>query len=219
MAKGTCTVDGCDRPQFCRSMCRPCYRKVHEYPKHRDAIIARATKWNAENVERRRKIASASARRSYHADIETHRAAGRASEARRRAANPERARAAERASYQRNRQKRIATVRRWMAANPERYRAIQHNREMRKRNAPGRGVTGDQWSAILAAHDHACFYCEARDVTLAIEHVNPLARGGWHDISNIVPACKSCNSRKGTLTAIEFIRRLEWQASTSRSKV
>lgn len=31
------------------------------------------------------------------------------------------------------------------------------------------------------------------------------ARGGSNDISNIVPACRSCNSRKGARTIDEFL--------------
>ncbi len=35
--------------------------------------------------------------------------------------------------------------------------------------------------------------------------VIPLARGGTHDIDNLVPACASCNSSKGAkLPAIEW---------------
>jgi 5-methylcytosine-specific restriction endonuclease McrA len=29
-----------------------------------------------------------------------------------------------------------------------------------------------------------------------MDHVVPIARGGWHAIGNILPACFSCNSSK-----------------------
>jgi len=31
-----------------------------------------------------------------------------------------------------------------------------------------------------------------------VEHVKPLARGGWHMLANLRPACGRCNRRKGT---------------------
>jgi hypothetical protein len=51
---------------------------------------------------------------------------------------------------------------------------------------------------------HACAYCAASDVGLEVEHVIPWSRGGSNDITNLVPACKPCNRRKGTRTAAEF---------------
>jgi len=35
---------------------------------------------------------------------------------------------------------------------------------------------------------------------LTLDHVIPLKQHGPHDIENIVPACRSCNSRKGAKT-------------------
>jgi 5-methylcytosine-specific restriction endonuclease McrA len=37
-----------------------------------------------------------------------------------------------------------------------------------------------------------------------MDHRLPLARGGRHEIENVIPACKSCNSRKHTRTEEEF---------------
>lgn len=41
-----------------------------------------------------------------------------------------------------------------------------------------------------------CAYCQAPATTL--DHVVPISRGGAHSKSNLVPACKSCNSSKHT---------------------
>lgn len=43
-----------------------------------------------------------------------------------------------------------------------------------------------------------CVYCGVNDAT-AIDHVIPRFIGGSDDLTNLVPACTSCNSRKGTL--------------------
>ena len=51
-----------------------------------------------------------------------------------------------------------------------------------------------------------CAYCgcelEYRD--MQVDHVIPLRRGGADDIENMLPACRSCNHYKATLTAEEF---------------
>ena len=38
-----------------------------------------------------------------------------------------------------------------------------------------------------------------------IDHMIPVSRGGTNDTSNLVPACLSCNGKKGTMTADEFV--------------
>lgn len=57
-------------------------------------------------------------------------------------------------------------------------------------------LTADQWKLILEKYRHQCVYCGASDKALTRDHWIPLARGGHHTMENIVPACKSCNSRK-----------------------
>lgn len=52
-----------------------------------------------------------------------------------------------------------------------------------------------QWQAIKDAYNHRCAYCGEKK-PLTQDHVIPISKGGPHVASNIVPACKSCNSRK-----------------------
>ena len=63
-----------------------------------------------------------------------------------------------------------------------------------------------------------CVYCAAPAAT--VDHVRPLARGGWEHESNLVPACRWCNSSKGTRLLTEW-RRVERVAHgvASSSKV
>ena len=65
-------------------------------------------------------------------------------------------------------------------------------------------LTRDEWLEILEEFGDACAYCQARDVPLEIEHVTPISRGGRHTKANVVPACRSCNARKGAKTLFEF---------------
>lgn len=60
---------------------------------------------------------------------------------------------------------------------------------------PGDDLTFEQWQVVLEAHGHKCAYCGSGG-PLTVDHVTPLSRGGLHTVSNVVPACKPCNSSK-----------------------
>lgn len=50
-----------------------------------------------------------------------------------------------------------------------------------------------------------CWYCgKVFDGDHNIDHVIPASRGGSKDLSNLVPACKHCNSQKNTKTLEEY---------------
>ena len=51
---------------------------------------------------------------------------------------------------------------------------------------------------ILRRDNHACRYCgaSAPDVPLTVDHVMPTSLGGSDDPSNLVTACRDCNSGK-----------------------
>ena len=55
--------------------------------------------------------------------------------------------------------------------------------------------TAEEWRARLAEYGGECVYCGGTADTR--DHVIPLSRGGTNSIDNIVPACRSCNARKG----------------------
>lgn len=151
-----------------------------------------------------------------------------------RAANPERARAACAAYYAANRERARAYDAAWVAANPQRkraynaaYRAAHPDRvtayhaayraahpersaddaaryRARKLGADG-SHTLAEWQARVAAFGGRCAYCQRSDVRLERDHVIALIEGGTNDITNILPACRSCNSSKGRRTAAEFL--------------
>lgn len=70
-------------------------------------------------------------------------------------------------------------------------------------------LTQEQWIEILEQHNHACHYCGRTDVKLQREHKIPVSRGGGFTVSNIVPACRSCNMRKHDRTDSEFFEFLK----------
>ena len=49
---------------------------------------------------------------------------------------------------------------------------------------------------IFDAWQHCCAYCNAPADTL--DHIKPRHKGGATIVSNLVPACKTCNRRKGS---------------------
>lgn len=55
----------------------------------------------------------------------------------------------------------------------------------------------------LFIRDHQiCAYCGDRfpESELTVEHIVPVSRGGQHAWTNVVTACRSCNTRKGNRT-------------------
>lgn len=51
---------------------------------------------------------------------------------------------------------------------------------------------------ILRRDNHTCRYCggQAPDAALTVDHVTPVALGGTDDPTNLVAACRDCNSGK-----------------------
>lgn len=68
-------------------------------------------------------------------------------------------------------------------------------------------LRSSDWQEILEKHNHSCAYCLVSIENLTKDHVIPLSRGGMHSKDNIVPACKSCNSRKHNKTVTEWMAR------------
>lgn len=55
-------------------------------------------------------------------------------------------------------------------------------------------------AAVWAKTDGRCVYCGIQTnpfSTFSIDHVVPVSKGGTDDLANLVPCCRSCNSRKG----------------------
>jgi 5-methylcytosine-specific restriction endonuclease McrA len=79
-------------------------------------------------------------------------------------------------------------------------------------------LTASEWKAILKAWSYCCAYCKRTQQAvgiqrLCLEHVKALSIGGTHDMDNVVPACKSCNSKKRDLPIDSALERLKIEAS------
>lgn len=58
---------------------------------------------------------------------------------------------------------------------------------------------------LLNKWNRQCTYCDAKDVSLQVEHVKPKANGGTNRISNLCLACDKCNKKKGILDIKIFL--------------
>ncbi len=83
------------------------------------------------------------------------------------------------------------------------YRLYDQRRNARIAKLP-HTLTAAEWEIILRDYNYSCAYCGKAqyeiDGILAQDHIIPLSQGGPYTKDNIAPACKSCNSRKGSRT-------------------
>lgn len=93
-------------------------------------------------------------------------------------------------------EQRRRSKRKWAKAHPEQRSLIAHTRRARKRHAQQNDLTLAQWQEIKAHYGHRCVYCQRKMQRLTMDHITPLAKGGSHTVSNVVPACSGCNSQK-----------------------
>lgn len=131
---------------------------------------------------------------------------------RRRAEDPEfveRSRQSNRDRYKANPEGQREANRRWLAKNPghaEAYRKAYYEankakyfegsrrRAAMKKGATIQRFTLEQLDARMSVFGHRCAYCGGPFEH--VDHVKPLSKGGPHCLSNLRPACASCNLRK-----------------------
>lgn len=92
---------------------------------------------------------------------------------------------------------------RYWRENPERIRHKTRQYRARRVGAEG-SYTVAEWNAKAQSLGGVCYYCGVGG-ELTVDHALPLSRGGTNFIDNLLPACFSCNSKKGAKTAIEYI--------------
>ncbi|WP_051331003.1 HNH endonuclease [Aneurinibacillus terranovensis] len=63
-------------------------------------------------------------------------------------------------------------------------------------------IPPDIRSAVLERDNYTCRYCDSK-IDLTLDHIYPESRGGEATMDNLVVACRSCNSKKGSKTPEE----------------
>ncbi|MEM9513552.1 MAG: HNH endonuclease [Actinomycetota bacterium] len=67
-------------------------------------------------------------------------------------------------------------------------------------------LTDTEWTALQDAWG-GCAYCGAIDRALQRDCVQPIRLGGRYTVTNVVPACGSCNASKGHHEVTMWMRR------------
>ncbi len=70
--------------------------------------------------------------------------------------------------------------------------------------------------AIYDKCDNHCAYCGEyiKYEDMQVDHIMPLHKGGADSIDNMLPACRSCNHYKSTLTLEQFRTNIERMPDT-----
>jgi hypothetical protein len=67
--------------------------------------------------------------------------------------------------------------------------------------------SSQDWLDMMRMWDWKCAYCEAKlkRGTRSTDHIVPLSKGGKNERSNIVPCCRSCNSKKNNRLLFKWL--------------
>lgn len=122
------------------------------------------------------------------------------------AKNREHIRAYQREWYRLNREKVIVANGEYAKNNRAAANARQRKRRVKLSEG---GYSQQQWNDLVAEWNNRCAYCGAEG-RLEADHVHPLSRGGIHDISNILPACRACNASKHNRYCMEWLANERW---------
>jgi hypothetical protein len=95
----------------------------------------------------------------------------------------------------------------WQENNKDKLYFYGKDRRMHKTHE----ISKEEWELCLEYFNHSCAYCGLpEDQAIVIygqhlhkEHVNP---NGSNDLSNNIPSCKSCNSKKHNYTLEEWYK-------------
>jgi hypothetical protein len=83
-------------------------------------------------------------------------------------------------------------------------------------NSGGKWIRPEKREALYKRDSFTCVYCgkslfDHEGLVLTLDHVVPQELGGTNDASNLVTACKSCNSAKGSKNLRSFLAFLSGQ--------
>jgi 5-methylcytosine-specific restriction endonuclease McrA len=88
---------------------------------------------------------------------------------------------------------------------PELTRAIRSRSEANRRIRSAGGATASEVGKWLASQRMVCYWCGGKCAKdYHIDHYYPLSKGGRHEVSNLVIACPTCNSRKSAKDPEQF---------------
>lgn len=108
-------------------------------------------------------------------------------------------------AYEKNRDLLILKAKEWVAKNKDKRKTIANSYKARRR---AQELSGDTTSDI---HDwerkaqKKCYWCGSDcQKNYHVDHYEPLAKGGKHEIANLVIACAGCNLKKNAKDPYKF---------------
>lgn len=116
--------------------------------------------------------------------------------------NPEKVRQRAAAYRETHREQIRAGVRDWFKRHPH-AATLGSTKYRMRRSAVENTLTPAQIEETLEYFGYRCGYCLVDLRTLSesqrtLDHITPIVKGGSNTQANIIPCCKSCNSRKGS---------------------
>lgn len=119
--------------------------------------------------------------------------------------------------YEKNKEHVLELVKIYRKNNPHVDQIKTQKRKSLKAMLPS-DFDKNQWGKCKETFDNKCAYC-GKDEPLAQEHFIPLSKGGEFTINNIVPACKSCNSKKFTNDFFEWYPKQKFYSKQREQKI
>ncbi len=94
----------------------------------------------------------------------------------------------------------------WKRNNPDKIREHKHKRRLLM-GVSENNFTSEDIKWLFIDQEGYCAYCncDLDESGYHIDHVIPISRGGSNSRSNIALACPTCNLRKNSKTAEEFV--------------
>jgi 5-methylcytosine-specific restriction endonuclease McrA len=95
----------------------------------------------------------------------------------------------------------------WRKRNSFLVDMIQRNYKARRRAQEGEGDATRKIKEWAQSQKKICYWCGVGcSANFHIDHYVPLSRGGKHEISNLVIACKACNLKKNAKDPYDFAK-------------
>ena len=95
--------------------------------------------------------------------------------------------------------------------NKEKFNIINERRRSKAKQLIST-LTNKEWENIKTIFNNKCAYC-GKEKSLTQEHIIPVSKGGNYTKENIICACQSCNSSKGTKDFLTWYKKYKYYSS------